>query len=84
VREFLARPDEFRSLDVGEAFVWSALGPPVARVRVTQAALPGVIAADSCGASVYEPAGPTRLPGRAPEPASVDATDVAGALDDAL
>jgi hypothetical protein len=84
VREFLARPDEFRALDVGEAFVWSALGPPVTRVRVTQAALPGVMDADPSEVSVYEPAGPTRLPGRAPEPAPVDVPDVAGALDDAL
>jgi hypothetical protein len=64
VRGFIARPDEFRRPGVGEAYVWSALGPPVERVHVTQAVLSPLSAAPAAKATVYEPAGPTRLPAR--------------------
>jgi hypothetical protein len=62
VREFLVRPDEFRTFAVGEAIVWTALGPPPEQIRVTPAALAetGAPPADTRG--VYRPSGPITLP----------------------
>ncbi len=65
VREFLARPDEFRRLGVGEAFIWSALGPPVERVDVA----PGEPARASRGAGA-RPMPSMRRPGRRSSPRS--------------
>ena len=62
VRVFLVRPDEFRTVAVGDAFVWSTLGPAPEDIQVTPAALADSAAAphDTCG--VYRPFGPIALP----------------------
>jgi hypothetical protein len=82
VREFLARPDEFRSLTTGEAFIWSTLGPPVERVDVAQALLPPHVGAAAPGAGVYSLAGSTKLPELGVDRASSTAREES--LDDAL
>ena len=68
MREFLTRPDELRTLGVGEAYVWSTLGPGPERVQVTPAALPEPVDAGVSTVGLYEPAGPLRLPEAAPQP----------------
>jgi hypothetical protein len=62
VREFLTRPDDLRTLAVGEAYVWSTLGPGPQRLQVTPAALPEPTNRPVSTADLYAPAGPTRLP----------------------
>ena len=62
MREFLARPDEFRTLAVGEAFVWSTLGPDPERVTVTPARLPDLDRGTGDRDAIHEPCGPTELP----------------------
>jgi hypothetical protein len=83
VREFLTRPDEFRGLATGEAFVWSTLGPPVERVSVAQAVMPEEHSDPVSPTRVYRHAGPTLLPtpGDPPQATSVAAR---GMLDEAL
>ncbi len=62
VREFLVRPDDFRALATGEAYVWSTLGPAPQRVQVQPAQLPEpdrpLVATDA----LYRACGPIRLP----------------------
>lgn len=62
VREFLMRPDEFRTFGVGEAVIWSALGPDPERLTVTPASLPQVSRNPVGTDSVYSPSGPNTLP----------------------
>lgn len=61
VREFLVRPDDFRALGTGEAYVWSTLGPPPERVQVQPAQLPDHDQPPAATAGLYQPCGPTRL-----------------------
>jgi hypothetical protein len=63
VREFVVRPDDFRTLAVGEAVVWSTLGPAPQRVTVSPATLPPVERDTASTLSIYVPCGPTQLPG---------------------
>src|SRR3954452_16440716 len=62
VREFLTRPDELRTLAVGEAYIWSTLGPGPQRVQVAPATLPDTGREAVGTGALYAPAGPTRLP----------------------
>jgi hypothetical protein len=62
VHEFLMRPDEFRTFGVGEAVIWSALGPEPQRVTVTPAVLPDVNRDPVSTDLVYRPCGPATLP----------------------
>ena len=61
-REFIVRPDEFRTLGVGEAIVWTNLGPDPQRVHVTRAHLPNVAGSVVRTEGLYTPCGPTELP----------------------
>ena len=62
VREFLVRPDELRTFTVGEAIIWSALGPAPEQLHVTAAALPATDAPPADTTPVYRACGPTALP----------------------
>lgn len=64
VREFLIRPDEFRTLGTGEAVIWTPLGPPPQRLTVTPAALPDPLPDPVDASPVYRPSGPIALPER--------------------
>jgi hypothetical protein len=66
VREFLTRPDEFRTLAVGEAYVWTSLGPPPERITVRPARLPDVDRGPGDRAAIHQPCGPTQLPASPP------------------
>ena len=68
VREFLARPDELRTLEQGEAYVWSTLGPAPERVHVQLTQLPETDRPLVDTGGLYAPCGPTSL-----EQASADA-----------
>jgi hypothetical protein len=61
VREFLARPDEFRTLRVGEAYVWSSLGPAPDRITITPAQLPDTDRGPGDRHAIHRPCGPTQL-----------------------
>ena len=63
VREFLVRPDELRTFTVGEAIIWSALGPAPEQLHVTAATLPATDASPADTTPVYRACGPTALPG---------------------
>jgi hypothetical protein len=70
VREFLIRPDEFRTLGTGEAVIWTTLGPPPERLTVTPAALPDSLPEPVDAVSVYRPCGAIAIPERTPSPRS--------------
>ena len=61
VREFLVRPDQLKNLEVGEACVWTAAGPPPELVQV---AIPPPLVARPAASKdpAYGDAGPTELP----------------------
>ena len=61
VREFLVRPDRLKNLGVGEAYVWTAAGPPPELVEV---AIPPPLVARPAASKepAYGDAGPTELP----------------------
>jgi hypothetical protein len=63
VREFLVRPDELRTLDTGEAVIWTTLGPAPERVQVAPAQLPPPATDDdsSSALALYERCGPAAL-----------------------
>jgi hypothetical protein len=65
VREFVIRPDEFRTLGTGEAVIWTTLGPPPERLTVTPAPLPHSLPDPVDTTAVYRPSGPIALPERA-------------------
>ncbi|MBE2316692.1 type IV secretion system DNA-binding domain-containing protein [Solirubrobacter sp. CPCC 204708] len=73
VREFLVRPDDFRALATGEAYVWSTLGPPPERVQVQPAELPDHDRPPAAIDGLYQPCGPTRLPGESADAPTVTA-----------
>jgi TraM recognition site of TraD and TraG/Type IV secretion-system coupling protein DNA-binding domain len=62
VREFLIRPDDFRTLDTGQAVIWTTLGPAPEHITVNPAQLPAQPPDAVDPGSVYRPCGPTRLP----------------------
>ena len=62
MHEFLTRPDEFRTFGVGEAVIWTSLGPSPERVHVTQARLPDTDRDPVDAAALYRSCGPTALP----------------------
>lgn len=72
VREFLLRPDDFRTFTVGEAVIWSALGPDPDRVHVTPVQLPESQRPVTPTGPLYRPCGPNILPS---PPATVPASD---------
>ena len=64
VREFLVRPDDFRTLDTGEAVIWTTLGPAPQRITVTPAALPAPLPDPVDACALYRPCGPEPPAGR--------------------
>jgi hypothetical protein len=62
VREFLVRPDRLKDLGVGEAYVWTAAGPPPELVKV-QIPPPLVERSAASTKEVYADAGATTFPG---------------------
>ena len=61
VREFLVRPDAFRTFTVGEAIIWTTLGPAPEQLHVTAAALPDSDMPPAAVDPVYRLCGPTAL-----------------------
>jgi len=66
VREFLVRPDDFRTLGTGEAVIWTTLGPAPEHITVTPAQLPTELPDPIDATVLYRPCGPTRLPPQRP------------------
>jgi hypothetical protein len=61
-REYLVRPDRLKDLGVGEAYVWTAGGPPPELVKVPMP--PPLVERSAASAEeVYGDAGATALPG---------------------
>jgi len=81
VHEFLTRPDEFRTFGVGEAVIWTSLGPGPERLHVTPARLPDTDRDPVDAAVVYRSCGPTALPAAGSNAEEREAADIpVGAL----